>query len=201
MKHGLLAVCLCLGAITDLSCKEPLPGYNDPVDVFDAYAYGLYAISLQENAVKAYITIVNTYDETFDGTAILSGQLVITWAKDVSFKRTVQLTASHLIYARNYNAGTGVLRLDPGDSIRFGFTWDMVADDGRRLFSMMSFFPDPECPARFLSAEPIRLSFEGTAHVYHRTRIAIAQPGQIEFVLHREFVRCRPAVLSPSPRD
>lgn len=201
MKHRLLVVCLFVGAIADLSCKEPLPEYNDPVDVFDAYAYGLYAISLQENAVKAYMTIVNTYDETFDGTALLSGQLVITWAKDVSFKKSVHLTASHLIYARNYNAGTGGLRLDPGDSIRFGFTWDMVADDGRRLFSMMSFFPDPECPGRFISAEPIRLSFEGTALLFSRTRTAVAQGSQTEFRLIREFVRCRPASSGGSWND
>jgi hypothetical protein len=191
-------LCAVLGALT--SCKEPLPPYDDPRDLLDAYSYGLYVINRQENVVKAYLTVINTYDETFDAEAVLSGRIVLTWAKDGTFKKTFQLSPSLLIYARGYNAETGMLRFDPADSIRFGITWDMVADDGRRLFSLMSFFPDPECPARLISTEPVRFSIEGHALVYNRTGTVGATVTQFEFILQREFAQCRPPARIPGGR-
>lgn len=170
------------------SCKEPLPQYQDPREVFDSYQWGAYAISRTENEMKAYFTVVNAYDETFDAAAIFNGTLVITYDRDPSFKKTVQLTPSSLLYARGYNPVSGHLRFDPGDSVRLGFSWNFLGDDGRSLFDIVPFVRDPECPARFLSAEPVRMTFRADVRIYERTETVTAPLFRFAFVLHREYV-------------
>jgi hypothetical protein len=174
----------------NLSCKEPLPVYQDPRDVFDAYQSGAYVVSTAENAVKAFFTVTNTYDETFDAVAVFDGTLVITFERDRSFRRTVQLDPSTILHARGYNPQTGVLRLDPGDSVRFGFSWNMVADDGRSLFNtdLVRFIPDPTCPRRLISSEPIRLTLQSSVRMYDRTESVSAALYRLEFTLHRFYV-------------
>lgn len=190
---GALQALFCIGLLALQSCKEPLPVYIDPRDVFDAYAYCVYSVTSADHSVKVYLTIVNAYDETFEADAVLTGQVTITLAKDPTFTKTVPLVPADVKYARNYNTVTGVLRLDAGDSVRFGISWDMVAEDGRSLFSMYSFFPDPECPARRLSHEPVVLFVGGDAALYQRTGVARTDRSAYVFRLQREFVLCRPA--------
>jgi len=73
---------------------------------------------------------VNKYEETLDGEALLTGRLTISWAVDRTFQKTVTIGSSNIVYARGYNAATGVLSIDPGDSVRFLVSWNLVADDG-----------------------------------------------------------------------
>lgn len=192
MKKSFLLPSIVAGSllVLTLSCKESLPPGGDPPQVLEAYTYNVYAISLQENMLKAYMTVVNTFDETFDAPAQLRGQFVITWNRDASFRKTVILTRSNLISARGYNPETGVLRFDPGDSIRFGFSWDLVADDGRSLFDLLLFLPDPQCPAQYVSVQPVEVIVEGNILLYERTGVLFPKRRLFSFRLHREYARC-----------
>lgn len=172
-----------------MSCKESLPPYLDPRDVFSSEISAVYEISLRENTVKAYLSIVNEYDETFDARALLDGQLQIVWASDTTFRKTIILTPERLIRVNGYNSATGVLRFDPGDSLRFGFSWDLSADDGRSLFDLVQFVADPGCPPRLISREPIHLYVRANARVYARTPVVAPTELLFVFTLHRAYVR------------
>lgn len=187
MRYFASAV-LTLMMIAPLSCKEPLPEYRDPLDLFDATFSGAYVISPGENAVKAYMTIVNRYDETLDAPAILNGRLVITWAGDVSLKKTVTLSPANIIYARGFNPVTGAMRFDPGDSIRIGYSWNLISDDGRSLLDVVHMMPDPTCPIRYISIQPVPLFFEGSTVVYDRTGTVAPRSFRYEFTLVLQFV-------------
>lgn len=190
---GALQALFCIGLLALQSCKELLPAYEDPRDVFDAYQYGFYEISITENAVKVYFTVVNTYDETFDARAMLSGTLILAFDQDRSFKKTVPLGPSLLLEARGYDPSSGNLRFDPGDSIRFGYSWNMVADDGRSLFNIdeVRFIPDPQCPRRLISTEPIRITLQSDVRLYERVDVVAPSLFRFSFTLHRSFVASR----------
>ncbi len=173
------------------SCKEDLPPYADPRDVFDGRLAAAYAISRTDNSLKAYLTVINKYDETLEDTSILSGQIVLTWQADPTFRRTLQLSDANILLVRNYNPDTKMLRLDPGDSIRFGVSWNFLSDDGRDLKRLVSFQQDPTCPARWISAAPVPIIIEATLSVFKRTERVVPPRFIYLFELVREYVHPR----------
>ncbi len=177
--------------LCSISCKESLPVYQDPRDVFKEIVEGTYVISRTENAMKVYLTIVNKYDETLDARALLTGQIVLTWENDLTFRRTFHLTDAHIISARGYNSSTRQLRLDPGDSIRFGISWSFSADDGRNLRDQVIFRRDPTCNARFISLNPVNILVDATMSLYERTEKVEPPRFLYRFTLVREFVEPR----------
>lgn len=177
--------------LLSLSCKEELPPYHDPRDVFDGRLSGAYAISPAENALKAYFTVINSYDETLEGTALLTGRIVLTWQGDSTFRRTIGLTDANILFARHYDATSKHLRIDPGDSVRFGISWNFIADDGRDLKRLVRFHPDPTCLARYISEEPVPIIIEGTMKVFERTELIVPPPAVFRFEFVREYVNPR----------
>ncbi len=175
-----------------VSCKEPLPEYNDPRDVFDSYLSSVYVCSPTENATKIFLVFVNKYEETLDGEALLTGRLAISRAADRTFQKTVTIGPSNIVYARGYNAATGVLSIDPGDSVRLLVSWNLVADDGRSLRDEIHFMNDPTCPRRLISIAPVPLIITGNMSVYERTETVTPKSLRYEFTLIKDFV---------SPRD
>lgn len=182
---GITAAVLLVGG---LSCKESLPPYADPRDVFDGWLAGAYGISRTENAMKAYLTIINKFDETLEDTSILTGEIELTWQADPSFRRRIQLNESNILFVRYYDPTTRILRFDPGDSIRFGISWDFLSDDGRDLKRLVTFVQDPTCLARWISREPVGIMIEGTLNVFKRTETVIAPRIMFQFTLVREYV-------------
>lgn len=183
-----LLLIVCMLALIWLSCKEPLPVYQDPRDVFDGIVEGGYNVSRTENAMKAYLTVVNKYDETLDARAILTGRIILTWQNDPTFRRTFELTDAQILSVRFYNSSTRELRLDPGDSIRLGISWNFLSDDGRDLKRHVIFKQDPTCRARFISEDPVHILITATMKIYDRTETV--EPPQLlyRFVLVREYV-------------
>jgi hypothetical protein len=184
--------------VSSISCNEELPSYADPRDLFDATLEVAYAYTHLENALKVYILVRNDFDETFDAIAILKGRLVIVLQSDPSFRRTVNLEPSHLVYARHYNPATGVLRVDPGDSVRIGFTWNFLDDNGVHLRTKLSYSPDPTCQARLVSGL-VNLNISGDVKMYERTEPTLASPILYQFHHNREWVdprNCFPLVQS-----
>jgi len=170
------------------SCKEELPPYTDTRDVFDGRLAAAYAISRAENSLKAYLTVINKYDETLEDTSILSGQIVLTWQVDPTFRRTLQLSDANILFARNYNPDTKMLRLDAGDSILFGVSWNFLSDDGRDLKRLVPFRHDPTCLARWISAAPVPIIIEASLTVFKRTGRVVPPVFIYQFELVREYV-------------
>jgi len=149
-RRELLAVVL-LGFVTaaSLSCGEDLPPYKDPSDVFEGQIRGSYTLSAAENAAWIFITIKNHFDETLEAPAVIGGTLRIVPERYPDYRRTVSLSKSHIISARGYNASTGILRIDAGDSIRLGYPWNFIDDNGRDLRTQVfQYRADTSCPGR-----------------------------------------------------
>jgi hypothetical protein len=179
-------------ALVGLACNEDLPGYNDPADVFDAHMDAAYVITRTDNSVRVYILVTNDYDETLQGRAAFGGQIAVVWTRDPSRRKTVTLTPAHLIYARSYNPNSQVLTLDPGDSIRLGFVWNLIDDDGVDLRQFFTYRQDPLCPARFIS-EPEFFRLSGEVKVFDRTALAVA-PAWLYRLEHQDrWVMCEPS--------
>jgi hypothetical protein len=170
-RHGLgtiaMRVMIVVASMLLSRCNEPYPSRKDPTEVFKASLTGNYVLTASENAVKFHFTIVNDYDETFQARAALRGTVQIILTRNPSFRKTASLGPSNLTLARNYDSGTGVLTIDPGDSIRLSYTWDFRDDNGDDLRSILSYGSDPECPSRRLAYEEVFL-LQGELTVYDR---------------------------------
>lgn len=179
---------VCSFTLAAVSCKEQLPAYRDPLDVFDGTLTGVYVINHLENALKGYLTVINTFDETLEGRAVMTGELTLMWQSDTTFRKTFTVTDANLLLARQYDPARRHLRLDPSDSLRFGVSWDFFADDGRDLKRLVPFVQDPTCRARYITAAPIPIIIEGHLRVFDRTEVVVFRRVIIQFILTREYV-------------
>lgn len=134
-------------------CDESLPPYEDPRDVLKASLNGRYVLSATENSIKIDVYVVNTFDETFQAKGILDGVGTIMSKRDNSFIRTFTLTPSHWTWGK-YDTRTGVLTMDPGDTLRLTYSWNYLDDKGRDAReSIFSYFTDRTCTFRRISIE------------------------------------------------
>ncbi len=166
---SMLLILAALG-ITGISCSESLPPYRSPEDIFEGKIWGKYVLTQNENCIKVYAAVRNLYDETVQSTAVLQGRIEIIWSKDMNIRKTVIINASNLVYARNYNRTTGVLTLDPGDSLCLEYSWDLVADNGVNLISSSSEFfiylPDTTCKSGRMIAREQTFMLRGELTVF-----------------------------------
>lgn len=166
---GTIAMLAMIAAASVLlsRCNEPYPSRKDPTEVFKASLTGNYVLTASENAVKIHLTIVNDYDETFQARAALRGTVQIVLTRNPSSRKTASLGPSNLTNARNYDSNSGVLTIDPGDSIRLSYTWDFRDDNGNDLRSIFSYVIDPECAFRRIAYEEVFL-LKGELTVFDR---------------------------------
>ncbi len=77
----------------------------------------------------------NIYEETLQSTAPLKGTIEITWLRYPNVRKTDSIDVSNLVYARSYDRVRGILTLDPGDSIRLEYSWNLVDDNGTFIYN------------------------------------------------------------------
>jgi hypothetical protein len=150
------------------SCSESLPPYQDPADVFQGKVAGQYVLTVQDNSVKVYVTVKNIYDETFQASAILRGSLEITLARRPEIRKTVSLFPSQIIEG-HYNSGTGILTIDPGETIRLGYSWNFIDNSGtdlrKEIFTLVD---DPTCSLRRIAYDET-FSLKGEVTIFEKT--------------------------------
>lgn len=157
-----------------LSCKEPLPTYKDPSEVFSGvlrigYLYG----TPPANIFSVQLVIVNDFDETFEGRTLFEGTIEIVLARKPDVKKTFFLSVENLIQGR-YNAGSRVLTFNPRDSVRLGIYWGFIDDQGVDLRETeFTYSTDRACPRRKIARQETFL-VSGTLKLYDRT-------GEIKF--------------------
>ena len=171
---GFLKYCFLMLAGLSLSCKEPLPAYRDPTDLFSGvlrigYLYG----TPPANIFRVQMVVFNDFDETFEGRTFFEGTIEIVLARKPEVKKTFFLSVDNLIQGR-YNAGSRVLTFNPRDSVRLGVHWEFIDDRGVDLRETeFSYRSDPTCPGRRIAREEAFL-VSGTLKLYDRT-------GEIKF--------------------
>ncbi len=141
---------LILGA---LSCNESLPSYAPPSAVFSGTLRGMTVPTRGDVRLYVYFTVRNTYSETLQDHGRLSGLLQITLDRDPSFQKTVILDSTFFVTPQNLNMHTGIVTVNPGDSLAFVYKWDLYDDNGNYLPNVLTLKTDPQCPT-MQRAEP-----------------------------------------------
>lgn len=177
-------------------CDESLPSYREPGAVLDGRVMAAYVLTASENRIRIFVTAVNTYEETLEGRRILSGSVEIRSKRKPELRATVSFTSSNVIYARNTSSQTGMIRLDPGDSVRFMVSWDSVGDDaagGDGFVGLFSYFIDPACPGP--PPQPVRsIAFRetfvlsGEVRVFEQAGPAVFGPAEFSFCRISQWV-------------
>jgi hypothetical protein len=149
---SILVALLSASLIFLFACDESLPPRNDPTKLFRGSVDAKYSLLWNENAMRISVTIVNVFDETIQTTVSIAGTVVVTLARDKKYQKTIALNANNLMNTKFYNPSTKELTLDPGDSIRFAYTWNFVDDNNVRLpEDVFHFYRDPICSARYVA--------------------------------------------------
>lgn len=134
-----------------VSCDESLPPRQDPSAVFVVQARPVYYYAQTANSMLVELCFINNFDETLSDRLDLNGTMVITSKRDTSVHKTFTIANQNLVYG-SYVPSTGILTVDPGDSIVFGAMWDFTDDYGRQVPSILfQYHVDPLCAARLIS--------------------------------------------------
>jgi hypothetical protein len=161
-------------------CDESLPPYRDPENVFSGELRPEYIFYNIGNFLDVQILIVNTFDETFSAPSVIEGSLEISLERDPDFTRVFPLSTSNIRIGR-YNSGTGILTMDPGDTLKLGVQWNFIDGAGRDFRQIVfEYIMDPDCPSRML-AKPETLIIRGNIKLYARTAAVNLGPRLFSF--------------------
>lgn len=131
-------------ALLGLSCNESLPPSVDPSHAIDVKMNVQYAYSNTENAVHVDFTVTNRFDETLQARAAVFGTGIITLKRDTSRHRTYLVSVANVL--NGYNSATGMVTIDPGQSIHVLYVWNFVDDVGRDFrTTVFTYYPDTTC--------------------------------------------------------
>ncbi len=181
-----------------VSCKENLPSYHDPRNVFDVRLQGSYVLTISDNSLKVYIVVVNAYDETFEGPVVVGGTIEIVFLKDPLVKKTFALSASNLISGGNYNPSENTMRIDPGDTLRFRVSWNFVDDNGTDLRTgTFQYSTDPQCTQRLIAKEEV-FSLLGEIKVFEK--IPLAKGITVQYPMRHVLNYFSPSHCTPTVR-
>ena len=180
-----LSLLTLLLSCVSISCNETLPEYRDPLDVLSAHVRGRYILVVSDNSLKVDLLVVNTFDETFEAKAILAGSGTITMKRKPNIRKTFSLTAANWTNGK-YNPTTGILRMDPGDTLRLVYSWNFIDDNGTDVrASEFYYVPDASCPGRRIAARESFI-FQARMKIFDRIPEVVAEPYEF-YLCHVNF--------------
>ena len=189
---------LTVFSLLGFSCGETLPPFRDPLDVFDAQHEALYVISGSDNSLKAFVYLINVFDETFDGRAAIDGTVTIEWASNPSFRKTYRVTPNNILSGK-YTPGTNTLTIDSRDTLKFIFSWNFIDDNGRDIRDMATYHTDPSCQQRRIS-DPLTFTIRSEVKVFEKINFVSAPAISPVIIHHRQFFPgnfCTPLKVAP----
>jgi hypothetical protein len=149
-------------------CNESLPPYRDPEHVFRSEIKPEYMFYRTGNFLDVQLYVVNIFDETFSAPSLIQGSVEISLHKNPEYTRVFTLTPSDIRFGK-YISSTGILTMDPGDTLKLGIQWNFIDAAGRDLRQeVFQFVADPDCPARMI-AQPETFMIKGDLKIYERT--------------------------------
>lgn len=165
------------------ACDESLPSYREPGAVLEGKIEARYTLTASENRVGIVLTAVNRYEESLEGRRDFAGSIEIRSKRRPELRKTLTISSTHLIYARFHNSQTGMVRIDPGDSVRFLVSWNLASSDTAgddEFLKLFSSYIDPTCPSR---AVAFRETFvlTGELRVFEQAAPAIIGPTEFSF--------------------
>jgi len=150
--RALWTVLLPAVALVMNSCDESLPPRTTPAVLFRPSISPQTAVTEGYNQLYIYFSVTNIFDETLQGPASVTGNLVITLERDPSIHKTVAVDKSLLL--GTHPVPDGEVTLDPGDSLAFLFKWeDFIDDNGNSLYTtVFHTMQDPHNPSQVVPA-------------------------------------------------
>jgi hypothetical protein len=180
-KHLLITIPLAGVMALSMSCDEALPPYQDPRNVLEGIFRAQYILLMDDNSLHVRVVINNAYDETLQGPALMQGTVHITSKSDLSIEKTLQYSAANIVHHTAYNRTTGILTIDPKDSLVFEASWNFIDNAGgdvrQRLFQ---YVPDPSCGFRSIALEETFV-LRGSFKVFERTSEVNVGPTEYSF--------------------
>lgn len=182
MHFKWIAVSLVLsGMIIFSACDESLPPYEQPqnalaiTDVFPAQ--GLVDPGIE--ILNIYITGMNLYEETFDDTVNVQGEVRIWW------KRHPEITATLPLSNGNFVPPTPIrgsrLTLETNDLFYMKTVWSLYTDDGQYLIDLLNFSAH-DVRGDYEYAKTETLVIEVELLVFRQIGMIRAEPVEYEFV-------------------
>ncbi len=130
-------------------CDESLPSYREPSAVLQGKVEANYILTSSDNRVGVAVTAINRYEESLEGRRVVTGSIEIRSKRKPELRKTLDVSSVHLVYARFHNSQTGMVRMDPGDSVRFLVSWNLAGGDtpgDNEFLELFSYYIDPTCP-------------------------------------------------------
>ncbi|HEY6950934.1 MAG TPA: hypothetical protein VI758_00935 [Bacteroidota bacterium] len=150
------------------SCEESLPPRNDPSTFLKASFRATYVYSPAMNDVVFQVSVINGFDETLEGPLDLDGFVLIKSTEHPQSQKTITISPSDLIHGFR-DPHTGMLILNPGDSVIFQSTWDFTDDLFRYLpLTAFHYSTDLTCTQRLI-ADPESFSVYGKVKLYKQS--------------------------------
>lgn len=155
-----MTILSCIALIT-LSCNESLPAYNPPENVLrvsisslttptDTIRYtmidnnnpNLVAVSLNSPFNGYEISIVNLYEETIQDNMEIEGTVELSWVDKPELKTILKISNTSF-YDGNLDPVTGLLTLNPTDTVHLRIFWNFKLATDDWAFSQIQYIDGP----------------------------------------------------------
>jgi hypothetical protein len=142
-----------------VSCEESLPPRQDPHMVLRPVLRAQYVHDWNENGLRFYVELINTFDETLQDTAVFVGSVRVEMPRRPDMGRTLTVRRDSISTRRMYDPVNNIFTVDPGDTLRFLLRWDFKNDVGQSLTSFaFDYYNDTTCEGRRLAYEEVLLA-------------------------------------------
>jgi hypothetical protein len=187
------------------TCKESLPVYHAPANMFQARLTPFYGLTASENKLHIFVVVQNIFDETLEGEASINGRVQLVSTADPNVVKTFTLGPGNILHAPGYHPGTGMLTFNARDTIIFDASWDLgqrplLDDAGKDLTAgLLHLGTDPACPMDRTISDPQNFSVEGFVQLFDRSGPSVAGKVVFRFCLISNWVNPKycPYVTAP----
>ncbi|MBI3110423.1 MAG: hypothetical protein HYZ01_02520 [Ignavibacteriales bacterium] len=175
------------------TCDEFLPAYSEPDAVLEATLSTQYVLDITDNSLKVYLTARNVFDETLQAKADVTGTIELESLRDPSVRKAFLLSAANFIEAPGYNRNTGILTINPHQSVRLGVSWNFVTDDAGRDIrrEFFKYIEDPTCEDRCFALTEDWV-VRGRVQLFEKTGSSVADSIQYALCFVNQYVRSGP---------
>ena len=180
----LLFSCVILFQCLMIACDESLPPYGKPEGtlVITRVLANQGTVGDGFPILNVYIEGLNQYEETFDDTVHVKGEVRIWWKDHPDVYATVSLSNSDFI-GETPIQGTR-LTLDPGAHFFMQTVWYFYTDDGRYVINLLD-YSNEDVRGDWEYARPETFVVEVELLMFHQIGLIQSEPIEIEITGYR----------------
>lgn len=166
-------------ALFFISCDESLPTRSVPENTLAIQSFTV-SQGLAGNGrfiLPMRITIRNIYDETFEDSVLVNGQIRAWWKAQPTVGATLRVGNGNL--APQSKLRNGVLKLDAGEDIYIDQTWFFFTDNNEDILDKLDYSQN-NIQGNFIYADPDTFVFEAVVRLYGQLGPLVSSPVEFE---------------------